>query len=167
MPYGKLAPASAAVAATLAIAACGSGGGPIASAQTGSQPGPGTVTFARCMRGHGVPEFPDPGGPAPSGSSISILGAHLPATTDINAPAFRSALNTCMKRLLAAHPRPPMSAAQKAGFLRFSRCMRAHGVPNFPDPRFSANGSVGLGPGPGTDPNSPAFQHAEQVCGNP
>ena len=72
-----------------------------------------------------------------------------------------------MKQFLAAHPRPPMSAAAKAGFLRFSRCMRAHGVPNFPDPTFSPTGSVGIGPGPGTDVNSPAFQHAQQVCGNP
>jgi hypothetical protein len=165
MPHWRLAPA--AVAAALAIAACGSGGGPIASAQTGSQPGSGTIAFARCMRAHGVPQFPDPGGPAPSGSSLSILGARLPATTDVNAPAFRSALNTCMKGFLAAHPRPPMSAAQKADFLRFSRCMRAHGVPNFPDPRFSPTGAVAVGPGPGTDVNSVALEHAQRVCGNP
>ena len=170
MTQWRLVLAPAAVATALAITGCGHGGGPIASAQTGSQPGSGTVAFARCMRGHGVPQFPDPGGPAPSGSSassISIFGARLPATTDIQAPSFRSALDTCMKRFLAAHPRPKMSAAQKAGFLRFSQCMRAHGVPDFPDPRFSATGSVGLGPGPGTDPNSPAFQHAQRVCGNP
>lgn len=169
MPHLRHASASVALAvgaAVLGISACG-GGGPIASAQTGSQPGPGAVTFAKCMRGHGVPQFPDPGASPGAGSSISILGASLPPTTDIKAPAFQSALNTCMKQFLAAHPRPPMSAAAKAGFLRFSRCMRAHGVPNFPDPTFSPTGSVGIGPGPGTDVNSPAFQHAQQVCGNP
>jgi hypothetical protein len=36
----------------------------------------------------------------------------------------------------------------------FARCMRAHGVPNFPDP----NGRSGqLGPGSGVDPGSPAY----------
>lgn len=41
--------------------------------------------------------------------------------------------------------------------LAFARCMRANGVPNFPDP----NGQSGqLGPASGIDPNSPAFQSA-------
>jgi hypothetical protein len=36
----------------------------------------------------------------------------------------------------------------------FARCMRAHGVPNFPDP----NGRSGqLGPDSGVDPGSPAY----------
>jgi hypothetical protein len=153
-------------AAALALAACGSGGGPIASNQTGSGPGPGAVTFAKCMRGHGVPQFPDPGGTPPTGSSISILGAQLPPTTNIKAPAFRSALNTCMKRFLAAHPRPPLSAAQKAAAVKFAECMRAHGVPSFSDPTFPANGGIAIRSGPGVSPDSPAFQHAQQVCGN-
>ncbi len=52
MPHRRLAAAPAAVAAVLAVAACGGHSGPIASAQTGSQPGPGTVTLAKCMRAH-------------------------------------------------------------------------------------------------------------------
>jgi hypothetical protein len=41
--------------------------------------------------------------------------------------------------------------------LAFARCMRAHGVPAFPDP----NGHGGqLGPGSGIDPNAPPFQSA-------
>jgi hypothetical protein len=166
MAHWRLAPVSAAVAvAVLAIAACGGGGGPIASAQTGSRPGPGTVTIAKCMREHGVSQFPDPGGPPPAGSSISILGASLPPTVNIKAPAFRSALNTCMKQFLAAHPRPPMSAAKRAAFLKSARCMRAHGVPNFPDPTFPSNGGVAVRVGPGVKPQSPAFQHARAACG--
>jgi hypothetical protein len=39
----------------------------------------------------------------------------------------------------------------------FARCMRAHGVPNFPDP----NGTSGqLGPDSGIDPTSAPFQAA-------
>ena len=163
----RLALGAAAGAVGIAVAACGSGGGAIASAQTGSGPGPGTVTFAKCMRGRGVPQFPDPGGPRPAGSSISILGAQLPSTIDIKAPAFQAALKVCMKRFLAGHPRPPLSAAQKAGVLKFAQCMRIHGVPNFPDPRFPPGGGIAI-PGPaGASASSPAFRHAQQVCGSP
>ncbi|MGO9179419.1 MAG: hypothetical protein ACLQHS_09130, partial [Candidatus Limnocylindrales bacterium] len=42
--------------------------------------------------------------------------------------------------------------------------MRAHGVPNFPDPKFSGGGiSMNLN-GSGIDPNSPTFQAAQQAC---
>jgi hypothetical protein len=41
--------------------------------------------------------------------------------------------------------------------LAFARCMRTHGVPNFPDPD-GHNGQ--LGPDSGIDPNSPPFQSA-------
>ena len=167
MARWTLAVVVAAPTVALAVAACGGGGGTSASAQTGSGPGQGTVTFAKCMRGHGVPQFPDPGAPAPAGSSISILGAQLPPTIDIKAPAFRSALNACMKRFLAAHPRPPVSAATKAGVLKFAECMRAHGVPNFPDPKFPAGAGIAIEGPPGVAANSPAFEHAQQVCGNP
>jgi hypothetical protein len=41
--------------------------------------------------------------------------------------------------------------------LAFARCMRAHGVPAFPNP----DGHAGqLGPASGIDPNSPQFQSA-------
>jgi hypothetical protein len=98
---------------------------------------------------------------------VSILGAALPPTINIKAPAFRSALNTCMKQFLAKHPRPPLSAAQRAAALKFAKCMRTHGVPHFPDPRFPAGGGIALATSAGVDANAPAFRHAQQVCGNP
>jgi len=39
----------------------------------------------------------------------------------------------------------------------FARCMRANGVPSFPDPNGKPDQ---LGPGSGFDPNAPAFQSA-------
>ncbi|HTX47501.1 MAG TPA: hypothetical protein VMD48_14560 [Solirubrobacteraceae bacterium] len=42
--------------------------------------------------------------------------------------------------------------------------MRHHGIPGFPDPTFSG-GHETLNLGPGLNPNSPAFNHAAQVCG--
>jgi hypothetical protein len=167
MQWVRVLVAAAVGAAALAISACGSESGATVSGQTGSGPSPGAVTFAKCMRAHGVPQFPDPGGTPPAGSSISILGTVLPPTIDIRAPAFQSALSTCMKQFNAGHPRPPVSAARKAAALKFSQCVRAHGVPNFPDPAFPPGGGIALRIGAGNDPNSPSFQHAQQVCGNP
>jgi hypothetical protein len=47
--------------------------------------------------------------------------------------------------------------------LTFSKCMRSHGVPSFPDP--SGQG-IHIGPGAGIDPSSPAFKAAQSACGS-
>jgi len=149
----------------MAVAACGTGSGS-SSAATGAADDSAGLVFARCMRAHGLPHFPDPGGPRPSGNVISILGAHLPPSTDVRAPAFRSALSRCLKLITDGHPPPPVSAGQKAQALGFAKCMRDHGVPDFPDPVFK-NGRIGQALGPGDDRKSPAVKHATQVCGQP
>ena len=144
------------------LAACGSGAGS-SSAATGSDDSAG-LAFAKCMRAHGFPHFPDPGGPRPS-DGISILGVRLPRTTNIRAPAFQSGLKLCMNKATGGHPPPAPSAAQKTQALAFAKCMRTHGDPSFPDPVFASGGGIGIGKG--QDPNSPAFKHAQRVCGNP
>jgi hypothetical protein len=40
--------------------------------------------------------------------------------------------------------------------------MRAHGVPNFPDP--GSRGEIQLTPASGINPRSPAFRAAQQAC---
>jgi hypothetical protein len=156
----------AASGAAVVLAACGSGAGS-SSAATGASDDAAGLSFATCMRAHGVPHFPDPGGPRTSDAGISILGAHLPPTTNVRAPAFRAALSLCMRRLDAVHPPPPLSTAKKAQALRFARCMRSRGVPGFPDPVFRSDGRIGVAPGKGVDPTSPAFEHAQAACGQP
>jgi hypothetical protein len=54
-------------------------------------------------------------------------------------------------------------ATQVNQSLAFATCMRAHGVPSFPDP--SANGGLRITPGSGIEPQSPAFQKAQRACG--
>jgi hypothetical protein len=44
--------------------------------------------------------------------------------------------------------------------------MRSHGVPNFPDPVFSGNGSR-LQLSGGVNPAAPAFKAAQKACGSP
>jgi hypothetical protein len=52
------------------------------------------------------------------------------------------------------------SGGDGSGPLAFSRCMRANGVPNFPDP--SPGGAFQVGTG--VDPSSPGFRAAQSKC---
>ena len=56
-------------------------------------------------------------------------------------------------------PESRVSGAQ--AMLAFAKCMRASGVPNFPDP--NASGQV-VHVGAGTNPSSPAFRTAQAKC---
>jgi hypothetical protein len=47
--------------------------------------------------------------------------------------------------------------------IRFADCMRANGVPNFPDPQ-SGGGGIKIPAGSGIDPQSPGFQAAQNKC---
>lgn len=156
----------AAVACALMPAACGGAGVGVSAAgtSTGANNESG-FTFAKCMRAHGVSGLPDPGGSPTSG--ISILGISIPSTMNIQAPAFRAALNLCMKAFNAGHPRPPITASQKAAAVKFSECMRAHDVPNYPDPVFPPGGGIEVGPRPGSNVNmsAPVVAQAQKVCG--
>jgi hypothetical protein len=119
----------------------------------------GARSFSSCMRAHGVPNFPDP----TSGGGITIG-----PSTGINPDAaqFQAAQRTCERLLPAGKaPTPAQRAELQAQALRFSACMRSHGVPSFPDPEFSAGGTrVKIGGGSGIDPNSPQFKRAQSFC---
>jgi len=46
--------------------------------------------------------------------------------------------------------------------LKYAECMRANGLPNFPDP--GAGGGFEIPQGSGIDPSSPAFKTAQAKC---
>jgi hypothetical protein len=147
----------AAVAAAVAVvaAACSA----LPGSPNGSVKYQEALAFARCMRGHGVPNFPDPG----SNGQLSGNGI------DGHSPQVQSAVGACQSLLPGRNP-AAMQAQAGTQALRFSRCMRAHGVPNFPDPSVKSNGNsvsvtirMKAGPG-GIDPQSPQFQAAQQAC---
>lgn len=46
--------------------------------------------------------------------------------------------------------------------LKYSQCMRSHGVVNFPDP--NSGGGINISSASGIDPNSPQFQAAGKSC---
>jgi hypothetical protein len=61
----------------------------------------------------------------------------------------------------SSKPISSASAGETAG-IKFADCMRAHGVPNFPDP--GSGGGIQLNSGSGVNPQSPAFQSAQNAC---
>ena len=54
------------------------------------------------------------------------------------------------------------SPSVRQDLARFAACIRAHGVPEFPDP--NAQGMFDVGGSSGIDPSSPQFQAAEKKC---
>jgi hypothetical protein len=59
-------------------------------------------------------------------------------------------------------PIPPLASNGHSIGIRYSDCMRTHGIPNFPDP--SSNGSIQLSSSSGINPASPAFEAAQKDC---
>jgi hypothetical protein len=119
------------------------------------------LRYAKCMRASGEPNFPDPNsqGAFSFGSAQGI---------DPGSPQFRTAQGKCAKYI----PHPSFSPARQQQLyeqmVRYSQCMRSHGVPSYPDPTKGAGGgvsvSIGGGPHSGLDPTSPIFQRAQQAC---
>jgi len=56
----------------------------------------------------------------------------------------------------------PGSGSPETAALALAECMRANGVPNFPDPK--AGGGFLFHTGTGVDPSSPAFKAAQAKC---
>ncbi|HSZ14338.1 MAG TPA: hypothetical protein VK790_09920 [Solirubrobacteraceae bacterium] len=93
------------------------------------------VAFAKCMRSRGVPDFPNP---KPGGGLLFNARTGI----DPSSPVFKAAQAKCSKLLPGGGPPGPGSTTNPsprtlARFLRIARCMRQHGVYDFPDPRTS------------------------------
>jgi hypothetical protein len=133
-----------ACACACAITACGSSKAPTHRNAAYSR----QFTAARCMRAHGVPNFPDPdkyGGNPVSGSpntpGITIAGVTF------GGPAFVRAEKLCNPLGLAG-PRPAISEHQKEQLIGFAECMRHHGLTQWADPTFPPTGGVMSGSDP-------------------
>jgi hypothetical protein len=124
------------------------------------------VAYSQCMRTHGVPEFPEP----TEGHLLIHSSDHNGHATGINpgSAQFQAAQKVCGKLLPnGGAPSAAEQAKMQEKALQFSKCMRTHGVPSFPDPKFGGAGKVSLriGGGPsGIDPSSSQFQAAQKAC---
>jgi hypothetical protein len=150
----------------LVLAACGSSGKSGTSRADRSQ----FLAFSRCMRTHGVSNFPDPS--ANGGIDIGRSSGINPFS-----PAFRAAQSTCGRLLPGGGPgnaRPTRQDEQR--MLAIAECMRAHGVSGFPDPTTTPpSGITGYSEVLGRDglflavpqtinTHSPAYQQAARTC---
>jgi hypothetical protein len=162
-----------AVAAGLGLlaGACGGSSEPevaqVGSTQTtttgsGSAGGSSTAdpaAYSACMRRNGVPKFPDPD----AQGKLTIQGG---PGLDPNSPRYKAAEKACEKHMPRGGddaPSPEEQAEELRRGLRYSACMREHGVPNFPDPKINAEGGLELS-GDGINPDSPQYKAAEQAC---
>jgi hypothetical protein len=168
--------AAALVAATLLVAACGgdepktpsvAGDDSSKPAQDGGSAGGGkradALAYARCMRSHGVQSFPDP-----NSEGEIALNATPENGLDFNNPRMKAAMEACkeLEPVLSEGDRE----TQHAGALKFAKCMRENGLPDFPDPPPPDSGpetqgsDSGQPQGDDVDPESPAYKRAMQAC---
>jgi len=145
--------------ASLALLAAGCGGSPRSHV---AQPGPtttqgGAVAFARCMRSNGVPNWPDP-----NGSGVFDKSKLTSQQLGAGSARVQAGQRACNHLLPNGGNGPNAAQVQqmKAQALSFSRCMRSHDVPTFPDPDSSGRIPDRFGISQG----SPKFQAANQAC---
>jgi hypothetical protein len=107
------------------ISGCGSSA-PASSAANREQ----GLKFAECMRRNGVSDFPDPG----ASGNLTIDGIANGSSLDPSAPAFKQAIAACKALEPAGFMGSKRTPQEQQAALKFARCMRQHGVPDFPDP---------------------------------
>lgn len=128
------------------------------------------LAYAKCMRSHGVPQFPAPDSQGNfNDSQIQQL--------DQNDPQERNAFFTCRGLLpnegtgLSVTQLQDIQQQNLRNAVKAAHCMRAHGIENFPDPAGSTQGS-GINWQPvmsaeqagGFSQNSPSYEAAFDAC---
>jgi hypothetical protein len=114
------------------------------------------------MRSRGVPSFPDPGGKG------GIPKPQVVAAYQRDPHKFNTADAACHHLLPNDSLAPQQTAQQKrtqlADELSFAKCMRQHGVTNFPDPTAQGGLTVAMVEAQGVDVRSPAILRTVQTC---
>ena len=143
----------------LLAAACG-GGSPAAS--PGGSLYQQSLAYSRCMRVHGVPDFPilqqGPGG--------SLVHPVSPPTGMLTSPGYDAAFRACLKLAVVGGGSPARYRAMALKGLAQAECMRAHGITGYPSPGALDGGlhepdatAIGL------DTHTPQFAAAARACG--
>lgn len=154
---------------TVTAAACAGGnddGKGVATAQSGNATaaaGPSTAAagdaeaplkFARCMREQGLTWFPDPD---------TNGRTHIKMPKGVTRQQFEAAEEACKEFAPGRDAGGPADPAMLEQVRQMAKCMRANGVPDFPDPQ--SDGSIQIERGKiGMEPDDPAFKKAEQKC---
>ncbi|HTX00661.1 MAG TPA: hypothetical protein VMD59_17915 [Acidimicrobiales bacterium] len=162
-PQGAIAPLVAALMVlAMSVAACG-GSPPTSVASLGSTTttrptsvaqtaSAAALRYANCLRAHGFPNYPD--------SAVSVIGGqveiHVPLGIK-SEPEFGLASQACSGELPGGPP--PAKHVNVQAELEYARCMRSHGISDFPDPLTGGGFHITF------DTNSPQFESADRACG--
>jgi hypothetical protein len=135
----------------------GATGSPTSSASARIDDRDAALAYARCMRANGVPDFPDP-----EVGDRGEMRVTIPDGTDKS--AVDKATEKC-RHLMPNGGEPLRADPQLVEKLReYAKCMRANGVPGFPDP---TGGGLQIDGGKlGVDPQGATFKAAEEKCKN-
>jgi hypothetical protein len=179
-PTARTAAAIIATAALALLAAACTSGSPSStgsggsSSAGGSTNSPSAVGFSRCMRSHGVPNYPDPDSsgalpktdPQRLGISSSQLRAAQTACQDL-LPSTGGSVQQVQQCFLAGDCPPAVVQRLLNVERRFAQCMRSHGVPHWPDPTIDSQGrpvfAISVSKD-GFDPHSPQISAKGDEC---
>ena len=171
----------------LSLAACGGTSSPVSVAHIGKAAPTTTVppavrsggtpslqqlyqdvlAYAGCMRSHGDPSFSPP--TTVDNAGEQVVGWRQPGDLKGDPQAlsqYRSANRTCEVLLPNNGTGPSQTQVQQqlAKDLKFSECMRSHGLPNFPDPKETSHEGISISSAHPVDLNSRQFQTAQNDC---
>jgi hypothetical protein len=156
----RLLAAALLAAGAIAVASCG--GDPAdADGEGQAASRDAALKFAQCMREHGV-DMADPG---TGGRATLKVGPGEKTTPE----EMEEAEKACEKYQTDIEP-PELSEEQQQEFkeaaLAHARCMREHGIENFPDPTLDEDGGVQvrITQGSGIDPEDDDFKDAQEAC---
>jgi hypothetical protein len=129
----------------------------------------GALAYANCMRSHGVPDFPDPNGQGEFQLRSKFENGRVTQGQDLipSSPAFQGAQRACGS--FGSAGRQVTKAQEERAFqqaLSVAACMRANGVPDYPDPKL-IDGLIDQEFNGRFNPESPAFQQAAKKCAKP
>jgi hypothetical protein len=164
-----VAVAVVAVAVAVALVGCGKPSAAAAAPSSNAGDKQAMLAFTRCMRDHGASVSdakPNTAGKSGAGGGGTFLQINGGSGFSGSQGTVDAAMAACQKYLPKAGGPPPDPAEQQKAFdraLKFSQCMRQHGV-DMPDPKQQSGGMImQTGPG-GVDPNSKTFQDAQKAC---
>ena len=146
----------AALLAGTALLAAACGGGSAGSA--GSSPYAKALAYTQCMRSNGAANYPDP-----NSQGQILMTANNWKEVNVGSPQFTQAAKTCKKLAPKSTISPQQYQQLLSQGLKYSACMRAHGITNYPDPSTAGGGLV-IGAIPKADADLPQFPAAEQAC---
>jgi hypothetical protein len=159
----------------LLVAGCGEGSGSpsvahLGSTATSASSGRGSgvltaqqevaidVAYAACMTAHGIE--------VDASRTVGLIWTTGPGVPGRGSPQYAAAQLACRSLVPKGGlpvPTEAQSAAAITQLLHYAECIRAHGVPNYPDPTSQG---IRISPSSGIDPNSPIFIAAQKSCQN-